>query len=377
MAIFKVLFLCSFIFPAIYASEDCRFSTCSNDSIIIRFPFQLEGEQQPRNCGYPGFNLICTNDGSRTILKLPYSGEFYVSNINYLTQQIQVYDPDGCLPKRLLSLNLSGSPFVATFRRNYTFISCPYKISESNFTPINCLSNSTNSVLAVPSARLDGSLPESCFFISRLSVPLARPEQYDETSRDDLDQDLRLRWYQPDCRICELNGICGPDSRNEDQIRCVSDSRTGNSNDGLRVFRIIILSIAAPAVICVLVLACLACIMDRRGRGGRFAGGQRSAPTAVSPQAAITTVGLDESTIESYEKVVIGESRRLPGPNDGSCSICLSEYNTKETIRLIPECKHCFHADCIDEWLRMNSSCPVCRNTPSPSSLHVIVSSDA
>lgn len=103
---------------------------------------------------------------------------------------------------------------------------------------------------------------------------------------------------------------------------------------------------------------------------------QRSEPSAISPQPSIATmVGLDESTIESYQKLVLGESRRVPGPNDGCCTICLSEYKTKDTIRCIPECAHCFHAECIDEWLSMNSTCPLCRNSPShPSTVQVMAS---
>ncbi|GAV64421.1 hypothetical protein CFOL_v3_07939 [Cephalotus follicularis] len=34
----------------------------------------------------------------------------------------------------------------------------------------------------------------------------------------------------------------------------------------------------------------------------------------------------------------------LPGRNDSSCAICLSEYCDKETLSCVPECGHCFHA---------------------------------
>ncbi|WVZ16671.1 hypothetical protein V8G54_009653 [Vigna mungo] len=117
-------------------------------------------------------------------------------------------------------------------------------------------------------------------------------------------------------------------------------------------------------------MACCVCYKDRLANIRNIAIA-RSAPATVLPAPQIVATGLDESTIESYEKVVLGESRRVPGPNGGCCWICLSEYNSKETIRCIPECEHCFHADCIDEWLRINNTCPVCRNTPSPSPLHV------
>ena len=122
-----------------------------------------------------------------------------------------------------------------------------------------------------------------------------------------------------------------------------------------------------------LMIACLMCAKDRR-RADLFST-QRSNgfnTTTVAPidDAALppTTVGLDQTTIESYTKVVLGESKRLPGhgDDDSVCPICLSDYDVKEAVRCIPECLHCFHAECIDEWLKMNGSCPICRNSPSP-----------
>lgn len=88
-------------------------------------------------------------------------------------------------------------------------------------------------------------------------------------------------------------------------------------------------------------------------------------------QSVHDSQGLDESTIESYTKVIIGESLRLPaGPNHITCPICLSDYDANQTLRCIPECQHCFHSECIDEWLRRKGTCPVCRNSPSPAHLN-------
>ncbi|KAL7204762.1 hypothetical protein ACSBR2_017799 [Camellia fascicularis] len=80
-------------------------------------------------------------------------------------------------------------------------------------------------------------------------------------------------------------------------------------------------------------------------------------------------LGLEKPMIESYyPKTVLGESKRLPRPDEGPCCcICLSEYKPKDAIRWVPECNHCFHAHCIDEWLRMSATCPICRNSPAPS----------
>lgn len=138
---------------------------------------------------------------------------------------------------------------------------------------------------------------------------------------------------------------------------------SGHSQHSLMISRIIILSIGGAAMMCGIGIGCVTWFKRRR----------RTISAEPSIDITITRMrmGLDESTIESFGKAVLGESRRLPGVghNDGTgcCSICLSEYNSKDIIRCIPECKHCFHAHCIDEWLRMNATCPVCRNSPFPS----------
>lgn len=42
------------------------------------------------------------------------------------------------------------------------------------------------------------------------------------------------------------------------------------------------------------------------------------------------------------------------------CLICLCEWKKDDHIRTLP-CFHEFHSECIDEWLIINNSCPVCR----------------
>ncbi|BAT98091.1 hypothetical protein VIGAN_09170700, partial [Vigna angularis var. angularis] len=132
--------------------------------------------------------------------------------------------PDDCLPKRLLSLNVSGSPFIHTFTRNYTFLSCTFQNEGSQFIPIDCLSNSTHFVSAVPSLNLPNPLPASCYVISSLFVPVAGQEQqYDGNFKGEFSQDLVLTWDRPDCRYCESQEqLCGFDRNNNNQLFCFS-----------------------------------------------------------------------------------------------------------------------------------------------------------
>ncbi|KAF9121988.1 hypothetical protein BGW39_010123 [Mortierella sp. 14UC] len=42
-----------------------------------------------------------------------------------------------------------------------------------------------------------------------------------------------------------------------------------------------------------------------------------------------------------------------------SCSICLCEYEDLDELRHLP-CNHYFHQECVDEWLKLKRTCPLC-----------------
>ncbi|MCL7041835.1 hypothetical protein MKW94_002379 [Papaver nudicaule] len=87
------------------------------------------------------------------------------------------------------------------------------------------------------------------------------------------------------------------------------------------------------------------------------------------PRQQPVKAGLDSSIIKSYPRILLDEKLRLPNLNDTICSICISEYQPTETLKIIPSCSHYFHEKCIDQWLSMSSTCPVCRESQSLQSL--------
>jgi hypothetical protein len=63
------------------------------------------------------------------------------------------------------------------------------------------------------------------------------------------------------------------------------------------------------------------------------------------------------------------EPGALPAPPDSgspppACAICLSGYVEGEELRVLKcDNRHHFHKACIDDWLLINASCPVCRKS--------------
>ncbi|KAE9458371.1 hypothetical protein C3L33_09727, partial [Rhododendron williamsianum] len=56
--------------------------------------------------------------------------------------------------------------------------------------------------------------------------------------------------------------------------------------------------------------------------------------------------------------LVLGKSSN--NHENPDCCICLSKYREKEEIRQLP-CSHVFHLKCVDQWLRIISCCPLCK----------------
>jgi len=79
--------------------------------------------------------------------------------------------------------------------------------------------------------------------------------------------------------------------------------------------------------------------------------------------ARLWNVGLDSAVIESLPLFHYEPQNFIDGLD---CAVCLCEFNENDAGRLLPNCRHTFHVDCIDMWFRSHSTCPVCRTDAQP-----------
>ncbi|KAF8006135.1 hypothetical protein BT93_K0441 [Corymbia citriodora subsp. variegata] len=51
---------------------------------------------------------------------------------------------------------------------------------------------------------------------------------------------------------------------------------------------------------------------------------------------------------------------------EDTCAVCLCEFGHGESVRVLPQCMHYFHAACVDAWLDSHANCPLCRAKTGP-----------
>ncbi|KAK9143960.1 hypothetical protein Syun_013360 [Stephania yunnanensis] len=194
-------------------------TSCGDDGPPIRFPFSLIKLQQQdhhhhpnvtSSSGYPGFELSCT-DQYHTLLQLPHGGKFWVTRIDYASQELIVSDPDGCIVPRLLHLNLSSSPFIGYQQThamnyysidNYTFFNCSSTNNEilNKKTPIECLSvPGRYNIFAIQPYYYEHEPLTYC--TAGKTIPLPSDLDFDWRNGE-----TKFRWFSPKCGHCEKQG---------------------------------------------------------------------------------------------------------------------------------------------------------------------------
>jgi hypothetical protein len=89
-------------------------------------------------------------------------------------------------------------------------------------------------------------------------------------------------------------------------------------------------------------------------------GGQKP---AIQEDSAAPPHNLDASEVAARDAL---PKREVPFTQP-TCSICLDDFEHNQTIVRELPCSHIFHPDCIDSFLRDNSSlCPMCKKSALP-----------
>ncbi|KAK9927307.1 hypothetical protein M0R45_024496 [Rubus argutus] len=135
---------------------------------------------------------------------------------------------------------------------------------------------------------------------------------------------------------------------------------------GFDVF-FVVFCVALACIIGIAVCCCLPCIIallyavaDQDGASKedieqlskfkfRRVGNEKVGGDAQGPHGGVMTECGTDSPIE-----------HVLSPEDAECCICLSSYDDGVELRQLP-CGHHFHCSCIDKWLFINATCPLCK----------------
>ncbi|PAN06622.1 hypothetical protein PAHAL_1G276800 [Panicum hallii] len=79
--------------------------------------------------------------------------------------------------------------------------------------------------------------------------------------------------------------------------------------------------------------------------------------------------GLDPAALAALPVLPYAEIRKHKSGGWLECAVCLTAFDDGDELRLLPQCSHAFHPDCIDPWLEGHVTCPLCRanlENPAP-----------
>lgn len=149
-----------------------------------------------------------------------------------------------------------------------------------------------------------------------------------------------------------------------------------NSGSGFPIMAIAIIGIVATAFLLVsyYIFAVKCCLnwhrIDLLSRFSLSRRGRRPEDSLlVFSPAMMEPRGLDDAAIRSIPILQFRnrgcKSRDFGERSFCECAVCLNEFQENEKLKIIPNCSHVFHIDCIDIWLQNNANCPLCRTSVS------------
>ena len=64
----------------------------------------------------------------------------------------------------------------------------------------------------------------------------------------------------------------------------------------------------------------------------------------------------------NFEENVFIESKLIESKGDCECCICMGGINDGDQVFKCEVCKNEMNYDCINEWIKMNTVCPICKS---------------
>eukprot|EP00850_Spirogloea_muscicola_P016571 SM000135S27015 [mRNA] locus=s135:266587:269301:- [translate_table: standard] len=135
------------------------------------------------------------------------------------------------------------------------------------------------------------------------------------------------------------------------------------------------ISYAMPFIVCATICCCLPVIIMLLGFSDEPMNGKGASPEAISSlqkykfrshgahKDSFKEEGGESDTEGVGEGGLLAQGtldERRVSAEDAVCCICLGRYCDGVELKELP-CEHHFHSSCVDTWLRINSSCPLCK----------------
>ncbi|CAI9275009.1 unnamed protein product [Lactuca saligna] len=143
---------------------------------------------------------------------------------------------------------------------------------------------------------------------------------------------------------------------------------------------------AMPFILCATICCCLPCIISVMGiredlsqNRGATSESINSLPIykfKIKKHKHGSNRGSHESTTEGGIVAAGTEHERVLSGEDAVCCICLAKYANNDELRQLM-CSHFFHKDCVDKWLKINASCPLCKSEVGESAMSSLTESTA
>ncbi|XP_049373785.1 E3 ubiquitin-protein ligase At1g63170 [Solanum verrucosum] len=122
---------------------------------------------------------------------------------------------------------------------------------------------------------------------------------------------------------------------------------------------------AMPFILCATICCCLPCIISVMGFREDLTQNKGATPESINalPTYKFKVKKNKSGNKEAAEGGVVAagtDKERVISGEDAACCICLAKYVNNDELRELP-CSHFFHKDCVDKWLKINNSCPLCK----------------